>query len=238
MAPPRDDGGAPRRRLLTAQRPPRGARAGGYIRGQYDRRMALDEHTADADPIVQFSRWLAAASEAGIPNADAAALATAGGDGHPSVRFVLCKGADEHGFAFYTNTESRKARELSENPEAALAFYWVTLGRQVRVTGTVERLSREDAEAYFASRPLGSRLGAWASPQSRPLVSREELERLWEEASARFHDGEPGLPPHWGGYRVVPRELEFWEHRDSRLHDRVQYTRSPGGGWDRRRLAP
>ena len=200
--------------------------------------MALDEHTADADPIVQFSRWLAEAFDAGIQNADAAALATAGRDGRPSVRFVLCKAADERGFVLYTNTESRKARELAENAEAALAFYWVSLGRQVRVAGSAEPVTRDEAEAYYSTRPLGSRLGAWASPQSRPLASRAELDRLWEETAERFAYGEPPLPPHWGGYRVVPRELEFWEHRDSRLHDRVQYTRAPDGGWARRRLAP
>ena len=200
--------------------------------------MTLDEHTANADPIVQFSRWLAEAFDAGIQNADAAAFATAGSDCRPSVRFVLCKGADERGFILYTNVESRKAQELAENAEAALAFYWVSLGRQVRVTGSVEAVPREEAEAYYATRPLGSRLGAWASPQSRPLASREELDRLWEETAKRFADDEPPLPPHWGGYRVVPRELEFWEHRDSRLHDRVQYTRTPEGGWSRRRLAP
>jgi pyridoxamine 5'-phosphate oxidase len=200
--------------------------------------MSLDERTIDADPVAQFARWLTDAFEAGIANADAAALATAGGDGRPSVRFVLCKGADERGFTFYTNTESRKALELTQNPEAALAFYWGTLGRQVRVTGAVEPVGRDEAATYFASRPVGSQLSAWASPQSRPLVSRSELDRLWAEAAARFPEGAPTLPPHWGGYRIVPRELEFWEHRDSRLHDRVQYTRAPAGGWERRRLAP
>jgi pyridoxamine 5'-phosphate oxidase len=200
--------------------------------------VSLDENTLDPDPVVQFSRWLAEAFDAGIQNADAAAFATAGSDCRPSVRFVLCKGADERGFVLYTNIESRKAQELAENAEAALAFYWVSLGRQVRVTGSVEAVAREEAEAYYATRPLGSRLGAWASPQSRPLASREELDRLWEETAQRFADDEPPLPPHWGGYRVVPRELEFWEHRDSRLHDRVQYTRTPEGGWSRRRLAP
>jgi pyridoxamine 5'-phosphate oxidase len=200
--------------------------------------VSLDENTLDPDPVVQFSRWLAEAFDAGIQNADAAAFATAGSDCRPSVRFVLCKGADERGFILYTNVESRKAQELAENAEAALAFYWVSLGRQVRVTGSVEAVPREEAEAYYATRPLGSRLGAWASPQSRPLASREELDRLWEETAKRFADEEPPLPPHWGGYRVVPRELEFWEHRDSRLHDRVQYTRTPEGGWSRRRLAP
>jgi pyridoxamine 5'-phosphate oxidase len=208
------------------------------LRGEYDRRVALDENTVDPDPVVQFGQWLAEAFETGIANADAAALATAGSDGRPSVRFVLCKGADDRGFAFYTNTESRKALELEQNAEAALAFYWGPLGRQVRLTGVVELVDRDEAAAYFASRPVDSRLSAWASPQSRPLASRAELDRLWEEAAARFPDGNPALPPHWGGYRIVPREVEFWEHRDSRLHDRVHYSRGPAGDWERRRLAP
>jgi pyridoxamine 5'-phosphate oxidase len=200
--------------------------------------VALDENDVDPDPVVQFTRWLADAFGAGVQNADAAALATAGGDGRPSVRFVLCKGADERGFVFYTNTESRKARELAQNAQAALAFYWVDLGRQVRVVGRVEPVAREEAAGYFASRPLGSRLGAWASPQSRPIGSRNELDRLWDRTAARFVGSEPPLPPHWGGYRVVPREIELWEHRDSRLHDRVLYLREPDGAWSRRRLAP
>jgi pyridoxamine 5'-phosphate oxidase len=197
----------------------------------------LDEAAVDADPIVQFNRWLADAVRADIPNADAAALATAGSAGWPSVRFVLCKGADERGFAFYTNTESRKGLELAQNPRAALAFYWHDLGRQVRVAGAVEPMTAGETESYFRTRPLGSRLGAWASPQSRPVRSREELDRLWEEACVRLGD-DPPLPPHWGGYRIAPEEIELWEHRDSRLHDRVQYLRAPDGAWSRQRLAP
>ena len=200
--------------------------------------MSLDEHAVDPDPVVQFRHWLADAIAAGIVNADAAALATAGRDAAPSVRFVLCKGVDERGFVFYTNTGSRKARELAENAEAALAFYWVDLGRQVRIVGAVEPIAREEVEEYFRTRPLGSRLGAWASPQSRPVASRQELDRLFAEAANRFSEVDPPLPAHWGGYRVVPREIEFWEHRDSRLHDRVLYERQPDGSWSRRRLAP
>jgi pyridoxamine 5'-phosphate oxidase len=199
--------------------------------------VQLDEAAVDADPIVQFNRWLADAVRADIPNADAAALATAGSDGRPSVRFVLCKGADERGFAFYTNRESRKGLELAQNPRAALAFYWHDLGRQARVVGAVNPMTAAETESYFRTRPLGSRLGAWASPQSRPVSSREELDRLWEEASARLGD-DPPLPHHWGGYRIAPEEIELWEHRDSRLHDRVQYLRHPDATWSRQRLAP
>ena len=198
----------------------------------------LDPATVDADPLEQFRRWLSDAVASGIPNADAAALATAAANGRPSVRFVLCRRLNEHGFVFYTNTQSRKARELRENHEAALAFYWVALGRQVRATGAVTPLSDDEVRDYFDSRPLGSRLGAWASPQSRPVASREALDRLWQEAADRFADHDPPVPPHWGGYRIVPREIEFWEHRESRLHDRVLYTRDATGGWTRTRLAP
>jgi pyridoxamine 5'-phosphate oxidase len=197
----------------------------------------LDPRTVDPDPVAEFGRWLSEAFGAGIQNADACALATVGGDRRPSVRFVLCKAADARGFVFFTNTESRKAGELAENPEAALAFYWTPLGRQVRVTGRVESVGRDEADAYFRTRPLGSRLGAWASPQSRPLASRDELEGLLGEIEARFDGQEPPLPPHWGGYRVVPREIELWEHRDDRLHDRVRYL-PDGDGWRRERLAP
>jgi pyridoxamine 5'-phosphate oxidase len=197
----------------------------------------LDPETVDPDPVVEFGRWLAEAFELGIQNADACALATAGADGRPAVRFVLCKAADARGFVFYTNTESRKAGELAESAEAALAFYWAGLGRQVRVAGHVERVGRDEAEAYYRTRPLGSRLGAWASPQSRPLGSRDELERLLADVEERFRGIEPPIPPHWGGYRIVPREIELWEHRDDRLHDRVRYLRDRGG-WRRERLAP
>ena len=197
----------------------------------------LDPETADPDPIAEFGRWLADAFASGIQNADACAVATAAADGRPSVRFVLCKGADARGFVFYTNTESRKAGELAENAQAALAFYWSGLGRQVRVTGHVEPVSRDEAEAYFRSRPLGSQLGAWASPQSRPIGSREELESLVTEVTERYRSAEAPLPPHWGGYRVIPREIELWQHRDDRLHDRVLYTRADDG-WRRERLAP
>jgi pyridoxamine 5'-phosphate oxidase len=193
----------------------------------------------DADPDVQFERWFAEARAAGIHEPEAMALATATPDGTPSARMVLLKGHDERGFAFYTNRESRKGGELLVNPRAALLFHWAPpLHRQVRVEGRVERMSDEDSLTYFATRPRVSRLGAWASPQSRPLGSREELERLVADVERRFAaEEELPLPPHWGGYRVVPEAFEFWQGRDGRLHDRARYTRD-GGAWRRARLAP
>jgi pyridoxamine 5'-phosphate oxidase len=195
----------------------------------------VDERDLDPDPLRQFERWFEDA-RAGVPVPEAVALATATPEGRPSARMVLLKGADGRGFSFYTNSESRKARELAENPRAALLFHWQPLGRQVRVEGSVERVPDDEAAAYFRTRPLGSRLAAWASPQSRPLADRAELERLYAEASSR-HGDEPPLPPHWGGYRLVPEAYEFWEHGDDRLHDRVRYEHD-AVGWSRTRLAP
>jgi pyridoxamine 5'-phosphate oxidase len=191
----------------------------------------------DADPVARFDSWLSQAFAAGIPNADATALATATPDGQPSVRLVLCKGADERGFVFYTNVESRKGRELEVNPRAALAFYWVALGRQVRVEGAVEPLPPEETFAYFRTRPRASQVGAWASPQSDVIESREFLERRVADIEARYPGDAVPLPPHWGGYRLIPHVIEFWEHRESRLHDRLRYTRS-ATGWRVDRLAP
>ena len=196
----------------------------------------MDEADLDADPLRQFERWFAAAGEAGVEVPEALALATATADGRPSVRMVLLKQADERGFAFHTNYESRKGAELAANPQAALLFHWRPQGRQVRVEGRVERVSAAESEAYFRTRPHGSRLAAWASPQSRPLADRAELERLYADALAR-HGDDPRLPPHWGGFRLVPDAYEFWEHGDDRLHDRVRYERSDDG-WARIRLAP
>lgn len=197
----------------------------------------MDVADLDPDPVRQFAAWLGDARAAGIEHAEATALATADAAGRPSARMVLLKGADERGFSFFTNRESRKAAELAANPRAALVFHWQPLRRQVRVEGRVELIGDEESLAYFRTRPLGSRLAAWASPQSRPLADRAELERRYEEAAARFGDGDPPLPPFWGGYRVVPDALEFWQGRESRLHDRVRYERR-GDGWTRRRLAP
>ncbi|HWG54985.1 MAG TPA: pyridoxamine 5'-phosphate oxidase, partial [Gaiellaceae bacterium] len=189
----------------------------------------------DPDPLAQFDRWFAeAAAVVAVP--EAVALATAAPDGRPSLRTVLLKGADARGFSFFTNTESRKGRELAQNPHAALLFHWAQLGRQVRVEGPVERVPPDEAAAYWATRPAGSRLAAWASRQSRPLDGRGELERLLREAEARFGD-DPPLPPHWGGYRVVPEAYEFWQHGEHRLHHRVAYERA-GGRWRRVLLAP
>jgi pyridoxamine 5'-phosphate oxidase len=193
----------------------------------------------DADPDVQFGRWLAEARAAGIHEPESMALATATPDGAPSVRMVLLKGHDARGFAFYTNHESRKGSELAVNPQAALLFHWPPpLHRQVRVEGRVERMSDEDSLTYFATRHRASRIGAWASPQSRPLASREELERLVADVEQRFAAEEQlPLPPHWGGYRLVPEAFELWQGRDGRLHDRARYTRD-GSAWRRARLAP
>jgi pyridoxamine 5'-phosphate oxidase len=196
----------------------------------------MDLHDLDADPLRQFERWFAAAREARLPVPEAMALATATPDGRPSARMVLLKSADERGFAFHTNYESRKGGELAANPRAALLFHWQPLGRQVRIEGAVERVNAAESEAYFRTRPLGSRLAAWASPQSRPLADRAELERLYAEAAERFGDDVP-LPPSWGGLRLLPDAYEFWQHGDDRLHDRIRYERD-GSGWSRTRLAP
>jgi pyridoxamine 5'-phosphate oxidase len=193
----------------------------------------------DPDPHVQFERWLGAAREAGLHEPEAMALATAAPDGAPSLRMVLLKGHDERGFVFYTNHESRKGGELARNPRAALLFHWIPpIHRQVRIEGHAERLSDAESLAYFASRPRASRIGAWASPQSRPLAGRDELDRLVAGAEARFAgEEELPLPPFWGGYRVVPDAFEFWQGRDGRLHDRARYERTQVS-WSRMRLAP
>src|SRR5215210_2187569 len=196
----------------------------------------MDERDLDADPLLQFQRWFAAVQAAAVPTPEAMALATSSAEGRPSARMVLLKEADERGFCFFTNYESRKGRELAANPRAALLFHWQPLGRQVRIEGGVERVAEDEAQAYFRTRPLGSRLAAWASPQSRPLADRAELERSYREAAER-HGDEPPLPPHWGGYRLVPDAFEFWQHGDDRLHDRVRYERD-AVGWSRTRLAP
>lgn len=189
------------------------------------------------DPIELFGGWFEAAREAGIELPEAVALATATPDGVPSVRMVLLKGFDDRGFTFFTNYESRKAGELDTNPHAALCFHWKELDRQVRVTGAVRRVSEEESREYFVTRPEGSRLGAWASKQSRPLASRTELKGAVEAVRRRFEDSDIPLPPFWGGYRVVPDRIEFWQGRSDRLHDRIAFDRT-GDGWNVVRLYP
>lgn len=197
----------------------------------------LLERDVAGDPVAQFRAWFAEAERAGERLPETTVLATATADGAPSARAVLLKGVDERGFVVYTNRESRKARELAENPRAALVFLWPVLGRQVRVEGRVSPVSDAEAEAYFRTRPRASRIGAWASPQSSVIPGREELDRLVAEAEAAHPGDEVPLPPFWGGYRVEPEVVEFWQHRDSRLHDRLRYRRE-GGGWVLERLAP
>jgi pyridoxamine 5'-phosphate oxidase len=197
----------------------------------------LSERDLAADPIDQFRLWLEQAMTVDPKEFTAMTLATADREGRPSARVVLLKGVDERGFVFYTHYDSHKGRELRENPRAALVFYWPLQDRQVRVEGTVEKTSRAESEAYFASRPLGSRVGAWASPQSRRISSREELERKVREAGERFGEEVP-LPPDWGGFRVHPETIEFWQGRPSRLHDRLCYSLDSEGHWRIERLAP
>jgi pyridoxamine 5'-phosphate oxidase len=191
-----------------------------------------------SDPLQQFGAWFAAALAADIRDVNAMSLATATPDGKPSVRIVLLKGFDERGFAFFTNYDSEKGRHLETNPFAALVFYWVQLERQVRISGAVEKTSREDSAAYFHSRPMGSRLGAWASKQSEVVDARQVLDSRLTEMSERFEDGEIPLPPHWGGYRVKPDKIEFWQGRPNRMHDRFRYSRRADGTWQIDRLAP
>ena len=189
------------------------------------------------DPLEQFEHWFAETKRAGVEVPEAMTLATADAEGAPSARMVLLKGVGEDGFVFYTGYGSRKSEELEQNPRAALVFYWRPLGRQVRVEGSVERVSEPESAAYFATRPRGSQLAAWASHQSRPLGGREELERRYTELEREYEGREVPLPPHWGGYRLRPEAIEFWEHRENRLHDRVRYTRARDG-WKVERLSP
>lgn len=199
---------------------------------------SLSEQDLDPDPFKQFKKWFQQALEAQLLLPDAMTLATATREGKPSARVVLLRGFDERGFVFYTNYESQKGRELAENPYAALVFYWAELERQVRITGQVHKVSREESESYFQSRPLESRLSAWASRQSQVIPSREFLESKVEQLRAEFPNGNIPLPPDWGGFRLFPQTLEFWQGRPNRLHDRFRYTRQPDNSWLIQRLAP
>jgi pyridoxamine 5'-phosphate oxidase len=206
------------------------------IRRDY-RQATLDEGDVDADPTVQFQKWFAEALRAEVTEPNAMFLATATPDAYPSGRVVLLKGVDERGFVFYTDYRSRKGQELSDNPHASLCFFWPELERQVRIVGAVQRVSRAESDEYFQSRPLPSRIGAWTSVQSAVLPSREALEREVAANTKRFGDGPVSLPEHWGGYRVVPEEIEFWQGRPSRLHDRIAFRRD-AGQWHKQRLSP
>ena len=205
------------------------------IRTDY-KRGALDEAQSDPDPIRQFARWWDEALKSEVLEANAMTLATADADGRPSARTVLIKDFDERGFVFYTNYESRKGLDLAANPRAALLFFWPELERQVEINGRVERVSEADSAEYFRSRPLPSRLGAWASPQSQPISGKTWLLARATEMGLR-HGLNPARPPHWGGYRVIPERIEFWQGRPSRLHDRLAYTLD-SANWHRARLAP
>ena len=202
-----------------------------------DVRAGLSESDVDPDPVVQFGRWFDDARAADLVEPSAMTLATATADGVPSARMVLLRGVDQRGFVFYTNYESRKAAELATNPRAALVFWWGALHRQVRVEGPVQPTGQEESAAYWRTRPPGSRFSAWASPQSRVIPDREVLDRRVAELAAAHPDGDVPLPPFWGGYRLVPEVVELWQQRPDRLHDRLRYTRTPGG-WRIERLAP
>jgi pyridoxamine 5'-phosphate oxidase len=206
------------------------------LRKSYER-AELNEDASAPDPLKQFELWLQQAIDAQVPEPNAMTLATVGDDGRPSTRIVLIKGYDERGIVWFTNYESRKGRELATHPYAALQFHWVELERVVRIEGKVDKVDAAESDAYFASRPLDSRIGAWASPQSQVIASRAVLVTNAARYGAQFALNPP-RPPHWGGYRLQPDRWEFWQGRKSRLHDRLRYRLGDGGGWVRERLAP
>jgi pyridoxamine 5'-phosphate oxidase len=200
---------------------------------------ALHAHDLDPDPLVQFRRWFADAEEHGQLQPDAMVVATSTPDGHPSARMVLLRGIDDRGFWFFTNFESRKGSELAANPRVALVLHWPEVLRQVRATGRAERLTDAESDAYWYARPRASQVSAWASAQSQPITTREELEARASDLETRFADVDVLRPDAWGGYRVTPDEIEFWQHRDDRLHDRFVYTRDESGdAWNITRLQP
>ena len=207
------------------------------LRREYASR-ALTEDQAHADPIRQFNTWFDEALKSQLIDVNAMTLATASATGEPAARIVLLKGADESGFVFYTNYESAKGRDLAANPRASLLFFWAELERQVRITGSVAKTTAGESEEYFQSRPFESQLGAAASEQSRPIADRSQLEKRFADIAEKYKGSIVPRPNNWGGYRVTPETIEFWQGRKSRLHDRLLYTRQPDGSWSRSRLAP
>lgn len=207
------------------------------IRKDYQLQSLLETDIAE-DPVTQFSRWWDDAEKSQLDEINAMTLATASASGLPDARIVLLKSFSEEGFVFFTNYNSQKGKELAENPRACLVFFWKELERQVRVMGSVEKVSAQESDAYFNSRPAGSRVGAWASPQSSVIESRSVIENNIAAVEARFAGTNISRPPHWGGYIVVPELIEFWQGRSNRLHDRLQYSKTENGGWKAERLAP
>ena len=207
------------------------------LRKQYQQSPLLEKEI-DQDPVMQFQKWFAEAVALNVPEPEAMTLASCTAEGRPSARVVLLKGCDARGFTFFTNYTSRKARELAQNPYASLVFLWVALEMQVRILGRVDKLAAEESDEYFRSRPRGSQLGAWASPQSQIAQNRETIEARWRELEKEYENREVPRPPHWGGFRLIPEMIEFWQGRPNRLHDRLVYHRGENGEWTIARLWP